>query len=124
MLSEKAAIEARRMPGVTVLTRCNCNKGFCNAKSCSCFLKGRSCTYRCHRGGNVCKCLNTGNTVQPTTAAPSVPAGVVAAVAPPTSEETCLQMHHYGNTVQPTNVGSSMPDVIAAVAPLSLCGKM
>ena len=33
MISEKAAIESRRMPGVTVLTRCNC-KGFCNARYC------------------------------------------------------------------------------------------
>ena len=122
MISEKAAIEARRMPGVTVLTRCNC-KGFCNAKSCSCFNKGRSCTYRSHRGGNVCKCLNTGNTVQPTTAAPSMLAGVVAAVASPTSADACLQEQHYGNSVQPTTIGSSMSDGNVAAAPPPIVGK-
>ena len=83
MISEKVAVEARRMPGVTVLTRCTC-KGFCNAKSCSCFNKGRSCTYRCHKGQNVCKCLNTGNTVQPTTAAPPIPNPDVFVAEPPT----------------------------------------
>ena len=46
-----------------------------------------------------------------------MPVIVVAPVAPPTSEETCLQVRDYGNTVQPTTAAPSMPDVIAAVAP-------
>jgi hypothetical protein len=40
-ISEKAAIEARRMPGVTAFTRCTC-KGKCDTKSSSCFRKGRT----------------------------------------------------------------------------------
>jgi hypothetical protein len=84
MISERAAIEARRMPGVTALTRCTC-KGKCDTKSCSCFRKGRSCTYRCHKGAEACKRCNTGvtNTVQPTFTAPPMPVVVVPTIPNP-----------------------------------------
>jgi hypothetical protein len=84
IISEKAAIEARRMPGVYALTRCTC-KGKCDTKSCSCFRNGRSCTYRCHKGVEGCKCCNAGvtNAVPPTFTAPPMPVVVAPTIPNP-----------------------------------------